>query len=919
MDIRMIAEMLGITLEQAEQTDALQALQPTHEQVVFVQFLLCRLALQDEAERKWGCLFSKAEEPTELERLANLLDTQINMCRSNDKSTVKGEGPTETEAMNAALAKVSRDRDLTLDSIHLKKPGFLRKTYLCSLTCSPYTAKTMLHTARRLIHEGSNEISKRTFLLLEQLGSGDCDPEVQFQLGECYFNGVRRKKDLKKSFDWYLKAAERGHADAQYQVSIIYMMGEGVEKNSREGLSWLRKAVDNQKRSARADFAFGQLPLDIDLTMVRRSAELGYAPAQFRIGLAYLTGEGVTQDAEKAARWFEKALRQAEKDAHQGDVSAKILIGEACKKGVFVKKDITKAFAWYMSAAEQGNAGAQFEVAQAYVTGEGVDRDWEKAAHWYEEAAKQGDKNAQSKLGECYKYGWGVPKNEAKAAYWYEEAAKRGDKFAQENIGFMYELGEGVEKDRKKAFDWYLKSANQGVARAQLEVARAYDYGEVVAQDKVEAARWYEKAALQGHKVAQYNLGRFYRNGFGVEKDLQKAFEWYLKSAEQGDDDAQFEVAQAYDQGEGVAQNKTEAARWYEEAAFYDEERPYLFTYSKQRIMVSQYKLGNYYRDGTGVEKDLKKAFDWYLKSANLGYANAQIWIAQAYETGEGTEHDAVRAKSWYQKAAENGNLNAQKIIKQKQLQAAKDLVRNAAQAQLRLSKETDDPLPLLSKFQSEKSADNLYAEAIEAERSNNYPLSIAYYRLAAQKALAALKDDNAIRFLKQKSSGHIELKDIRENVDKLVENNRTSSLSNTAYAAVGAGAREWVKQTGLEICEMVGEQAVITEFGQADSSQTWKALYEAQKIGWNLYQAAENVRIVGNFLTHADVIQNKKRLQELGIESRLDAAEKFPSLFEECLTQFEDDYAYLDSNDNKTIQTINEEIQELQRQLQWE
>ena len=42
--------------------------------------------------------------------------------------------------------------------------------------------------------------------------------------------------------EWYRKAADRGHAQAQFNLSAMYANGHGVPQDFSEALRWLRKA-----------------------------------------------------------------------------------------------------------------------------------------------------------------------------------------------------------------------------------------------------------------------------------------------------------------------------------------------------------------------------------------------------------------------------------------------------------------------------------------------------------------------------------------------------------------------------------------------------------------------------------------------------------------------------------------------------
>jgi hypothetical protein len=51
----------------------------------------------------------------------------------------------------------------------------------------------------------------------------------------------------------------------------------------------------------------------------------------------------------------------------------------------------------------------------------------------------------------------------------------------------------------------------------------------------------------------------------------------------------------------------------------------------------AQLELGEMYYDGKGTEKDLKKAFYWFKKSAENGVVGANAKVAYMYYDGEGT------------------------------------------------------------------------------------------------------------------------------------------------------------------------------------------------------------------------------------------------------------------------------------------
>src|SRR2546430_10374388 len=66
---------------------------------------------------------------------------------------------------------------------------------------------------------------------------------------------------------------------------------------------------------------------------------------------------------------------------------------------------------------------------------------------------------------------------------------------------------------------------------------------------------------------------------------------------------------------------------------------------------VEQYNLGRCYEDGTGIKKDLEKAFKLYEKSAKQEDNNAQNSLGSFYENSLGIEKDLEKAFEWYKKS----------------------------------------------------------------------------------------------------------------------------------------------------------------------------------------------------------------------------------------------------------------------------
>jgi S1-C subfamily serine protease len=107
--------------------------------------------------------------------------------------------------------------------------------------------------------EPANLQSKEVAELRAKADKGDA--EAQFNLGLMYANGRGVTKDEAEAVKWYRKAADQGLADAQVNLGTMYWLGNGVVKDELEAYKWflLSGAQGN-------DFAKKKIPL-IERTM----------------------------------------------------------------------------------------------------------------------------------------------------------------------------------------------------------------------------------------------------------------------------------------------------------------------------------------------------------------------------------------------------------------------------------------------------------------------------------------------------------------------------------------------------------------------------------------------------------------------------------------------------------------------------
>lgn len=235
------------------------------------------------------------------------------------------------------------------------------------------------------------------------------------------------------------------------------------------------------------------------------------------------------------------------------------------------------------------------------------------------------------------------------------DKAEHGEAFCQMIIGNVYFWGDFVEVQGKSREDFDSDDAIQSFLR----------------ENHAKCEDWLWRAYQNGVSLANLNLCNFYRNGkpglisprpekeaevdrYGAEKgypecmyfhaiallnsgNKAEAYDLYRRAAERGEPRAFFSAGYSYEMGEGVPKDAARAAQYYQHYL----QAP---ATSLQVKANSAGRLGMFYYDGEGVERDYAKAFQ-LLKWAEDNGAEPQFYyLGACYANGHGTQQDYAKA-----------------------------------------------------------------------------------------------------------------------------------------------------------------------------------------------------------------------------------------------------------------------------------
>jgi len=192
------------------------------------------------------------------------------------------------------------------------------------------------------------------------------------------------KLRLEDTIYWYIKAAEHGHDEAQYHLSMYYSQGwfSQVGHSNHDSrwyshLYWDVIPIEAQDED-------GDFDVDRFKEAVHSDEYDWWTDSDCGLAGGY---NNEKRNIEEATIWITKS-------AERGFIFAESLMGDYYSGSIkaslkSIPKDDAKAFDWYTKAARQGSNYAQRRLGDYYSTltdDTGVPKDEEKAKFWYEEA-----------------------------------------------------------------------------------------------------------------------------------------------------------------------------------------------------------------------------------------------------------------------------------------------------------------------------------------------------------------------------------------------------------------------------------------------------------------------------------------------------------------------------------------------------
>lgn len=426
------------------------------------------------------------------------------------------------------------------------------------------------------------------FSLVRKANAGD--PEAQHELGIRYLTGQGFAPDTMKAFELLLKAADNGHVLALFNIGVFFHNGWGVEWDPFKAYKYFRLSAEKGTREgafAYALFYTDNLAVDRDLqksyAWMKISADKGYPPAKDLL--------------PEIVRYRDRQVQD----------SASVLATPQTITGQ--PQFMPLSFETIDESEEPNDSTFMLKGILAALGG------------WWEQRIQEISPLTDSLLFEnlVRHAEWGVP-----------------EEFTI--IGRCYERGIGVPQDSMKAMLAYLRSVRLESRRAPAMLVRLLDNSSLIAK--------IQSQARKGDPVSQYIIACFSLSDILPAQQHEDIMNYLQQSARQSFVPAVTELGTVYFSGQIVVQEKKKSLDLWQ--------RAYLLGSHEALVKIASAKIIT----GYGVIP-IDSARRVLHNAMDHGSLNAQLAVAFQYETGIGSAQRLSEAAKLYRLAVQRGSRSA--------------------------------------------------------------------------------------------------------------------------------------------------------------------------------------------------------------------------------------------------------------------
>ncbi|RGG64365.1 sel1 repeat family protein [Eubacterium sp. AF17-7] len=404
---------------------------------------------------------------------------------------------------------------------------------------------------------------------------------AKYMLGKMMYYGQGTDKNLDEAFDMFMTVADE-NAYAAYKAANMLEQGEAndnIEKYNKEEL-YMKALKGFVKMEDRQE--------DDNL--------------EFRIGMMYINGMGVSKDTDKGISWIEKAAEG--KNIYAINKLANIYLDSGNEEKIIT------AINYLKDAANNGkDAMAMYTLGNIYSTEKYGMYDLKTAKNWYMKSENLGNEIASYKLGKIY-----LKENEIKKSVMHLE--KSNNKFSWYTLGKIYLDNESEMFNADKGINYMEQAAKEGNVFAQYIAGKEYYKGKIVNVNYEKAILYLSQASNQDNEFASYILGKIHKDTKdykNAQKEFAKCTNEYLRPY------AEYALGKMYLDKEGSIYNPKRGIEYMERAVI-------------DGNSSAAFSLGITYLKGDVVKQNKLLGISWIEKAAESGNEYAKEFLENRNE-----------------------------------------------------------------------------------------------------------------------------------------------------------------------------------------------------------------------------------------------------------------------------------------------
>lgn len=430
------------------------------------------------------------------------------------------------------------------------------------------------------------------FILERKANAGEL--EAQHELGLRYLLGEGVVADTAKGAYWIGRAADRGYTEAQYNMAIVWFNGWGGEWNPFKTFDLLLACAE--KGMPESQHLLGMfytenlvVPRNWEegYRWVKKAADAGYAPSRETLKDFEARGLGVPKDTSKAAAQQSKPQSRLalgfvfqDSETDTTTTSDKILLQDALREAtpqlrqaLGLQKSTEKidldstGLKALRDAAEEGSPEALAILGRNYERGTVVPKDLILATVYYLRAIRMSSNRAPGLLGQL-----------VQAPSYLEQLKSRVDRKDPDAL-YAYATLSALRLDYllsktqfpisdQKALEFLQTAVSAHHVQALVELGLCYYSGRWVLEDRHKAIALWKEAVARGNKEGQVRIAALaVQDSTADEYSRIAALAVLEKSVQGGSLLAQVALGYCYETGKVVPKRWAEAAKQYRNAA----------------------------------------------------------------------------------------------------------------------------------------------------------------------------------------------------------------------------------------------------------------------------------------------------------------------------------------------------------------